>query len=192
MILILSFTDMGTTHFFIRFDLVSKSFYSIKLMTHSDFTGNDSNQLTTQNGSLKFDSQEASRILIQINSRLKKLEFWFKLTHDWKNYLEYWFESTHYSMTSLSVYFWLRMTFLEHSTQLLTSFDLFWAFEWNDFPRNWFESAHGSNSISELWIDSTHVSGFQDWTQNRPMTQVDSLGIDSDRLMAQMPPHFST
>ena len=66
---------MGTTHFFIRFDLVSKSFDSIKLMTHNDFTGNDSNQLTTQNGSLKFDSQEASRTLIQINSRLKKLEF---------------------------------------------------------------------------------------------------------------------
>ena len=50
----------------------------------------------------------------------------------------------------------------------------------------WFESAHGSSSISKTWINSTHDStAFQELTQNQLMTQVDSQGIDSVRFMTQ-------
>ena len=56
---------------------------------YNGFAGLDSNQLTTQNGFLKF----------KIDSRLKKLqESLFKSTHDLKNFSESWFESTHDSM----------------------------------------------------------------------------------------------
>ena len=41
--------DMGTTHFFIRFNSASESFDSTQLMTHNGFTRNYSSQLTTQN-----------------------------------------------------------------------------------------------------------------------------------------------
>ena len=85
-------SDMGTTQNIFSSQLVSESFDSTQLMTHNGFTGIDSNQLTTQNGFLKIDSnrfttekfqghfysnqlmtkKKLSRILIQINSWLKK------------------------------------------------------------------------------------------------------------------------
>ena len=55
---------MGTTHFFNRFNSVSEGFDLTQLMTYNGFTRIDSNKLMTQ---------KASRVLIQINSRLKKL-----------------------------------------------------------------------------------------------------------------------
>ena len=54
------FTFHGIKHgydsFLTRLNLVSESFDSTQLMTHSGFTRIDSNQLTAQSGFLKFDS----------------------------------------------------------------------------------------------------------------------------------------
>ena len=62
-------------------------FDSYRLMAQMAFQNFDSNWLKTQ---------KVSRILIQINSWLKKLpKFWFKSTHDSK---KYWFESTQVSI----------------------------------------------------------------------------------------------
>ena len=60
---------------------------------------------------------------------------------------------------SFPVYFWLRMTFLRFQLKCwhrMTFLAFRWSVAWymtflnsSAFPRNWFESAHNSNSISE-------------------------------------------
>ena len=116
-------TGMGTAHIcLIRFNSVSESFDSNKLITHNGFTRLDLNKLTTQNDFLKV---------------------WFKSTHD-SIFSESWIESTHDSMIlffpsfvshflGIQLYFWHGMTFFGLSTQGLTSYDLFWAFNSSAF-----------------------------------------------------------
>ena len=76
--------------------------------------------------------------LFQIDSRLKKPpEFWFKSTHDSKNF---WFDSTHdwmmlfilsfvWPICGIQLNYWLGWPFFGLSTQVLISYDLFWAFD---------------------------------------------------------------
>ena len=122
--------------------------------------------------------------LIKIDWGLKKLPgFWFKSTHDSKRFSESWFVSYQlmtqwcYSFPvsfdpflGIQLYCRLGMTFFGFSSQVLTSYGLFWAFDTSTFPINWFESAHDSSSISETWIDSTHDSnGFsRNWLRINP------------------------
>ena len=99
--------------YFISFNSVSESFHSNQLNDAQWFVTQwhneswvDSNKLTTQNRFLNFDSQRltihnASRILTQINSRLKKL---FRIC----------------SALNDAILFQLPMPFFGHSTLLLT------------------------------------------------------------------------
>ena len=113
----------------------------------------------------------ALKDLIQINSRLK-MDLWNLIEIDWrlKKLPEFWFKSTHDSNSRILVTIrpWLNLFGL--SIQLTS-------------PTNWFESAHGSSSISETWIDSTHYpTTSQELTLNQVMTQADSqvlIQIDS-------------
>ena len=147
---------METTHLFIRLNSVSESLESTQLMTHNGFTRIDSNKLTTQNGFMKFDSnrlmsQKASRILIQINSQLRKLFRILIPINSWLNdAIHSQFRVTHFVHSTLLMT-WYDLFGL--STQVLTSSDLFGAFDSSSFPTNWSESAHDSGSISVTWND---------------------------------------
>ena len=135
---------------------------------------------------------KASRILIQINSRTIQ------------NLSEPWLESTHDSMVlsipifvwhflGIHLYCWLGMTFFGLLTQVLTSYDLFWAFrlEWL-FLADWFESAHDSSNTSETWIDSTYdSSGFPGMDSESTHDSVDpQVLIQIDSWPKMLPDFF--
>ena len=141
-------------------------------MAHNGFTRIDWNQPTTQNEFL---------IFIQIDPRLKKLpEFWFKSTHNSKNFLESWLKSTHdFIMKFIPSFEWLfgHLTFLLTwydlfglSTQVLTSYDLFGI------------SAHRQIDLKQLMTQAVSrrlESSIQLMTQNA------SQFFDPNRLMTQ-------
>ena len=104
-------------------------------------------------------TQKASRIFIQINSRLEKLFrilIWFN-----SGLIDAIHSQLRPTFFGHSTHCWLGMTFFGLFTQVLTWHDLFWAFDSSTFPTNWFELSRDSSSISETWIDSIHgSSGF--------------------------------
>ena len=113
----------------------------------------DSNQLVNQKTSQDFDSNHDSEMTNHDKSWLQK-----------SSILIHWFESSHDSMIRINCWFcWPFSGF--HSISLtffglsLSFADLFWALNW--VP--WFESGHGSSSITKTWVDSTRDSSDFPW-----------------------------
>ena len=126
----LTWPDMGTTQFFIRFDSVSEVL--IRLNSWLIMALQELIQISSW---LKIwfkstrDSKRFQDILIQINLQLKKLSrILIQFDTDSENYLEHWFKSCHDSMIRINC--WFRWPFLGLHSISLTFLGAFTKFCW--------------------------------------------------------------
>ena len=164
-------------------------------MTHNGFTRIGWNQITTQNGFLKFDSNRLpnrkNRILFQINSGHKNLsKSWFESTHDSTMLF---IPSFAWPILGIQLNCRLVWPLFGFSTLVLNSYDLFGLS--TQVPSRQIDSNELMTQATSLRIriDSTHDStqvAFQELTQNQLMTQTDSQVLIQIDPWLKMLPEF--